>query len=276
MDRPPWFAFYPDVFASDINVEAMSTLQVGAYVLLLCKAWQADPPASLPNDDLILARLARVDAAVWTDMKSGVLVPFRLGTDGRLHSKRLRQEYDNALKRMRASREKAAGAANARWSKAADCSKHAPSMPGAVHEHCLSNAIQSESEKRNTEDPPKPPAGRKRERADAEACPLFAEFWAAYPNRKKRPDAAKAFAKHNPTRSLLDAILAGIERHRAGRKWLDGYIPHPATWLNAREWEDDPEPPRPQARPGYESQDAKHMRLFADAIRDDPDEEDAA
>lgn len=105
MSRPSFFAFYPADFANDINVEAMSTLQVGAYVLLLCKAWQSDPPASLPNDDQILARFARVDAAVWQEIRAGVLVPFRLGTDGKLHSKRLRLEYDNALKRMRIAKE---------------------------------------------------------------------------------------------------------------------------------------------------------------------------
>src|SRR4051812_39024339 len=105
MDWPPVFAFYPGGFSSDPHVEAMSTLQVGAYMLLLCKAWQAEPPASLPNDDQILARLARVDPDVWAEIKWGVLVPFRLGTDGRLHSKRLRQEYDEALRRMKAASE---------------------------------------------------------------------------------------------------------------------------------------------------------------------------
>lgn len=103
--RPAFFAFYPADFANDIHVEAMSTLQVGAYVLLLCKAWQGDPPASLPDDDQILARFARVDAAVWGEIRAGVLAPFRLGTDGRLHSKRLRLEYDAVLKRMRVARE---------------------------------------------------------------------------------------------------------------------------------------------------------------------------
>jgi uncharacterized protein YdaU (DUF1376 family) len=115
--RPPFFAFYPADFANDINVEAMSTLQVGAYMLLLCKAWQSDPPASLPNSDQILARLARVDAATWAEIKAGVLVPFHVGGDGRLHSKRLRREYDRTLATMAAKRKggrKGAEVTNAR------------------------------------------------------------------------------------------------------------------------------------------------------------------
>ena len=96
MSRPPYFAFYPTDFANDFNVEAMSTLQVGAYMLLLCKAWQADPPASLPSDDAVLARFARVELAVWLEIKPGVLGAFKLDAGGRWHSKRLRSEYDKA------------------------------------------------------------------------------------------------------------------------------------------------------------------------------------
>ena len=102
--RPPFFAFYPADFANDINVEAMSTLQVGAYLLLLCKAWQSDPPASLPSDDVVLARLARVDSVTWAEIKTGVLAPFHVGADGRLHNKRLRLEYDKAARLLKSRR----------------------------------------------------------------------------------------------------------------------------------------------------------------------------
>lgn len=127
MSRPSFFAFYPADFANDIHVEAMSTLQVGAYVLLLCKAWQSDPPASLPNDDQILARLARVDAVIWQEIKAGVLVPFRLGTDGKLHSKRLRQEYEAAQKRMRIAKENGRKGGRPKSSGATGCDDEKPS-----------------------------------------------------------------------------------------------------------------------------------------------------
>lgn len=149
--RPPFFAFYPADFANDLNVEAMSTLQVGAYLLLLCKAWQADPPASLPNDDQILARFARVDAAVWQEIKLGVLVPFRLGSDGRLHSRRLRLEYDEALKRIKAKKDAGKRGAAGRWAvkddaaATTDSSAIATALADALPTHCDRNAIQSQS-----------------------------------------------------------------------------------------------------------------------------------
>lgn len=163
MDRPPFFAFYPAVFTSDIHVEAMTTLQVGAYLLLLCKAWQADPPASLPNDDQILARFARVTPEVWAEAKAGVLVPFRLGTDGRLHSKRLRQEYDIALAKIRERSESGRKGAISRWGgrrNAVGGPKHGSAMaePSAqlLTPQCAGNGIQKETKTLN---PPLPPGG---------------------------------------------------------------------------------------------------------------------
>jgi uncharacterized protein YdaU (DUF1376 family) len=160
MDRPAFFAFYPADFANDINVESMSTLQVGAYILLLCKAWQAEPPASLPSEDAVLARLARVELAVWLEIKLGVLAAFRPGTDGRLHNKRLRLEYDKANKLIRESKKHGQRGAQARWSK--HRGSIAPPLGGALPEQCASNAIQSQNQiqKEDIQTPAESGAGR--------------------------------------------------------------------------------------------------------------------
>ena len=162
MDRPPFFAFYPSDFSGDINVEAMSTLQVGAYVLLLCKAWQADPPASLPNDDAQLARFARVEAGVWAEIKAGVMSAFRFGSDGRWHSKRLRLEYDKALQLIRTKKAAGKKGAESRWNgrKAPNGgAAHSTAIGGAngcamaqpLAGHCDGNAIQSQNQIQKTE-----------------------------------------------------------------------------------------------------------------------------
>jgi hypothetical protein len=44
---------------------------------------------------------------------------------------------------------------------------------------------------------------------------------------------------------LLERMLAALAVHVASEQWRrdDGrYIPHPATWLNQRRWEDEAEP----------------------------------
>lgn len=148
MNRPPYFAFYPADFANDINVESMSTLQVGAYILLLCKAWQAEPPASLPSDDAVLARLARVELAVWLEIKDGVLVAFRPGTDGRLHSKRLRLEYDKASRLIRDKSKAGQKGAEKRW-----CNSNAngSAIAEPLPRQCQGNANQKKSQNKKEE-----------------------------------------------------------------------------------------------------------------------------
>lgn len=74
----------------------------------------------------------------------------------------------------------------------------------------------------------------------------FAEFWAAYPRKKSKATAERAWAKIRPGEKLQAEILAALEQAKQGRDWQkeDGqYIPYPASWLNARGWEDELEPP---------------------------------
>ena len=73
----------------------------------------------------------------------------------------------------------------------------------------------------------------------------FDRFWAAYPKKTAKPDAVRAFGKLKPDAELLETILGAIERQKSTAQWQeDGgrFIPHPATWLNGRRWEDEVQP----------------------------------
>jgi hypothetical protein len=75
----------------------------------------------------------------------------------------------------------------------------------------------------------------------------FERFWSAYPRRVGKRAAAKVFAKLRPDEELLGVMLAALERQGNSDQWRrDGgqYIPHAATWLNGRRWEDEAEPAR--------------------------------
>jgi hypothetical protein len=80
----------------------------------------------------------------------------------------------------------------------------------------------------------------------------FDQFWDIYPRKAAKQAALKAFTKAVKDVGF-DTILTGAKRlaadpnleyHRSG-----GFIPHPATWLNAGQWEDEPLPPAPQPKP---------------------------
>lgn len=77
-------------------------------------------------------------------------------------------------------------------------------------------------------------------KADAEAA--FETFWKLYPRKTAKDNARKAFAKINPNAELLAEITASLAKHSTCQAWLkdDGqFIPHAATWLNGKRWNDE-------------------------------------
>jgi len=75
-----------------------------------------------------------------------------------------------------------------------------------------------------------------------EEATRFELFWKAYPKKRNKGQAERAFKKAAPDEQLMAVILTAIERAKKSAQWLkeDGqFIPYPATWLNARGWEDE-------------------------------------
>ena len=74
---------------------------------------------------------------------------------------------------------------------------------------------------------------------------LFDRFYAAYPRKQGKSKAMDAFKKLSPDEALLNAMLSALEVQKTSAQWTkDGgqFIPHPATWLNQRRWEDEAMP----------------------------------
>lgn len=69
----------------------------------------------------------------------------------------------------------------------------------------------------------------------------FAQFWAVYPKKAGKGDAEKAWKKIKPDADLQAKILKAVAAATRSPDWTkDGgqFIPHPATWLNGKRWED--------------------------------------
>lgn len=70
----------------------------------------------------------------------------------------------------------------------------------------------------------------------------FDQFWSAYPKRRAKKDAQKAWRQVDGARHL-DAILAALEWQTRQREWTkdDGaYVPLPASYLRGERWTDEP------------------------------------
>lgn len=115
--KPPYFPFYVKDFCADSKVEAMTTEEVGAYILLLCKAWHEDVAGSLPNDDETLARWSRMTTEKWSKCKDRILMAFSLGSDNRFHQKRMQMEYAKLAKIIKAKSVGGKRGAKAKWDK---------------------------------------------------------------------------------------------------------------------------------------------------------------
>jgi hypothetical protein len=95
-------------------------------------------------------------------------------------------------------------------------------------------------EGKGKEENPQPPAGA------GSAAPGFDRFWLAYPKKRARGDAEKAWTKLKPGAELINRILEAVEAAKRGSDWLrEGgqYVPYPATWLNRKGWLDEPDDP---------------------------------
>lgn len=88
MDKPIWMPFYVADYLADTH--HLSTLQHGAYMLMLMSAWTRG--GSLPADDVHLAGITRLGPLLWRKHKA-VLMPFFDEQDGCLVQKRLSAEY---------------------------------------------------------------------------------------------------------------------------------------------------------------------------------------
>ncbi len=93
----------------------------------------------------------------------------------------------------------------------------------------------------------------------------FEEFWKAYPRKESKGDAWKAFLKLKAHPEVtLEVLLAAVQRQKASDGWRKDagrFIPHPATWLNSRRWEDESTPSLSTADAGQEWLDGQQEQF---------------
>ncbi|AUT46989.1 replication protein [Achromobacter sp. AONIH1] len=74
----------------------------------------------------------------------------------------------------------------------------------------------------------------------AEQLERFERFYQAYPRKRSRQAAEKAFGKINPDDALVETFLEAIEKAKTTEQWSNPQmIPHPSSWLNDGAWADE-------------------------------------
>lgn len=66
----------------------------------------------------------------------------------------------------------------------------------------------------------------------------FESFWAVYPSRVGKADAAKKF--HKALKAVdLNTLIEAAKQYCKNKKVLEGFVCNPATWLNQERWKDE-------------------------------------
>lgn len=100
----PAMPLWTDAYLADTR--HLTTLEHGAYLLLLMEAWRR-PDCSLPDDDKMLARLSGCTAEEWATIKDAVLDFWhRDGRSKTITQKRLKKEREYVLNRSKSQRDK--------------------------------------------------------------------------------------------------------------------------------------------------------------------------
>jgi uncharacterized protein YdaU (DUF1376 family) len=233
MNRPPAFQFYAKDWLSSSKIATMTPEEEGAYIHLLAHCWLSEDCA-LPDDDTELAQLSRLGER-WL---KGASVKLRLcftphpRKPGRIFNARLLEERKKQDAWRRKSQEGGKHSAETRRLRSQQASRVVEgSLNGGsrVVEPQGNSSSAFSSEKKDI----------RSRRTDV--------FWTTYPKKRNKGQAEKAWASLKPDDVLLGTMLNKLDQAKQTADWQKEqgkYIPYPATWLNAKGWEDEYQPSR--------------------------------
>ena len=184
----------------------LSLLEHGVYMTLIDHYTLNEEPFSLDQLDICWAIGARTE-----DEKTAVcliLSKFFIETKKGYTHKRC----DEEIAKYHAKSDKAKESINKRWNKD-------------------TNVIRTYNEG-NTNQEPRTNNQKPLTNKD------FETFYAKYPKKVKRPNAEKAWLKAKPD---IDIVMKALEYQLSNdSRFRDTqYIPHPSTWINGKEWENE-------------------------------------
>ncbi len=243
----PFIKFFPRDWLGDDRLRLCSVSARGLWIDMLCLMHSADRRGYLQTASgtpLPLEQLARMTGCS-TDEASRLLSELLAAgvcdcsEHGMIRSRRMVRETD--ISQIRSINGKKGADTTNRFCRGKTADK-TPANDSAKDRPSEAQKLRGSEENK---DPPNPPSGGERKKRPRKEVgledPRFVRFWALYPNKTKKPEAAKSFARIDPSSEVLDAILAGIEKHKQSRKWLGGFIDHPSTFLNQQMWTEEPQ-----------------------------------
>lgn len=200
----------------------------GAYLMLIKHCWCSGKP--LPDDDVVLWRIACCDSIAAWKKKRPIIAPFFDIRDGYWHHKRVDLELARAIanveKRARAGQK----GAETRWQTDGTTNGSANAVASDNrNDNAIANASETLWQNDGTSTPPP---------SEDKILLEFEQWYAVYPLHKGRGQALKAYRLARK-KATPDQLLAGAKRYREDPKRNPDFTKHPATWLHGECWKDE-------------------------------------
>jgi uncharacterized protein YdaU (DUF1376 family) len=216
----------------------LSTIEHGAYMLLIMHYWQHE---SLPDDEVRLARIARMDSEEWSNARAMLLALFEPGW------KHSRIEAEIAVCEEKYDARSKAGAKGGKASALARKQSRIDGIEANVKQSS-SNATSDDGSKHQAKSNQLHPQPHplKEEKKETRVAALSdwpvdykTQFWMMFPNKVGKPDALAVLErverKGVPWKTVIRGLIAYIRDKPPDRAWCN-----PATWLRQDRWEDQP------------------------------------
>jgi uncharacterized protein YdaU (DUF1376 family) len=254
IQKPEWFKVDPAKFLSDGQVEAMSTLELGACFRLLCRQWL---DGFIPDDLRLLARLCRLDAAAMGEAWATLSLFFPIMEPGKRANRFMWIEREKVVTELERRSDEGTRAARKRWDTARlklDATPNAlpngSPMPLPMQEQTRADQTRADINLLPfADDRTAVPDSKKSKLTDSQ----IEQLYSLYPRKRDKLDAKKAIRKavssvmagdtDHATMPLEEAVDYLVQRLTLYTQCVQGcdrnFIPYPATWFNAGGFWDD-------------------------------------
>lgn len=219
----PYMQFYVADYLADTT--HLTAEEHGAYMLLLFSYWQTGKPLRIDR----LATVARIPNDRWPSVAETLSEFFHVTET---HWVQFRVEAD-----LEAVNSKVVTASNA-----GKASARAKALKKQQELNDRSTDVADPLQRKPNHTDTDTDTDKNTKSSSPAADDLFPKFWTLYPNKKGKAAAEKAWKKLKVTDDLFTLIAQGLAKQCASQAWLKDsgqFIPHPATWLNGKRWEDE-------------------------------------
>ena len=223
----PYMQFYVADYLADTT--HLTAEEHGAYMLLLFSYWQTGKPLRIDR----LATVARIPNERWPSVAETLSEFFHVTET---HWVQFRVEADLEAVNSKVVTASNAGKASAR----AKALKKQQELNDRSTD--VADPLQRKPNHTDTDTDTDTDKDKNTKSSSPAADDLFPKFWTLYPNKKGKAAAEKAWKKLKVTDDLFTLIAKGLAKQCASQAWLKDsgqFIPHPATWLNGKRWEDE-------------------------------------